>query len=127
MVTRSHDEIPGWLWKSAREAEHRLLMSDFDGTLAPFTACAADAEADPRSLELLREITDSRRTAGAIVSGRPVHQLMARLAPLHAWLVGEHGWEIRFPHGEFIRYPLEQKLQAALASAAEEAHGRGLG
>ena len=44
--------IPSWLWRRAAAAP-RLLMLDYDGTLAPFQDYPRQATPDPRALRLL--------------------------------------------------------------------------
>jgi trehalose-phosphatase len=119
--------IPTALWREVRLAGHRLLMLDYDGTLAPFRAAREEAVPWPRSLERLRAITAGAHTAVAVVSGRPVAALLSLLGPLDADVVGEHGWERRDRGGDTAREPLPAPLRAQLdaARARAEAHGWG--
>jgi trehalose 6-phosphate phosphatase len=74
---------------AAREA---LLVFDFDGTLAPIVDDPAAARLRPATRRLLREL--ARRYPCAVVSGRPLRDLRARVegVPL-AGLCGNHGAE----------------------------------
>lgn len=115
------DGIPAALWRMVALARRRLLMLDYDGTLAPLTLDRRDAAPQPRSLELVRRIADLEHTAIAIVSGRPLHEVEARLGTLRATIVGEHGREWRGPNGEIARKPLEESLLRALEAAERRA------
>lgn len=127
---RAHDAlegIPGTLWGMVAAARHRLLMLDYDGTLAPFAAEREHAVPLPRSLLLLRKITSWTRTGVAIVSGRPLGEVEGFLGDLPAAFVGEHGWEQRAPDGEIIRRPLESSVAATIGAAESAAQSAGWG
>jgi len=114
-------------WKQAAEAPHRLLMLDYDGTLAPFREARSEAVPVEGALDLLRAIASSKRTTVAIISGRPLDELEPLVSPLPVWLVGGHGWEERSPEGRRRRHPIPGDLEAALDRAEAAARLRGLG
>lgn len=127
---RSHDRlepIPAKLWRMVALARHRLLMLDYDGTLAPFAVAREEARPLPSSVELLRRIAIAGHTNIAIVSGRPLHEVEALLGDLPATFVGEHGWERRAPSGEIIRRPLELSVAATIDAAEDAARDAGWG
>jgi trehalose 6-phosphate phosphatase len=68
-----------------------LLALDFDGTLAPIVPEPAEATIDPRVLPLLEPL--KRRLPLAIVSGRGIDDLTARIPLTGLDLVGNHGNE----------------------------------
>jgi len=96
----------------------RVLMLDYDGTLAPFHFDPAQARPYPgivRSLDVIAAVPGTRLV---IVSGRPAQELLP-LLPLEQrpeiW--GAHGWERLLPAGT-----LEIRVLAATArSALQEA------
>lgn len=109
--------IPEKLWAMVAIAPHRLLMLDYDGTLAPFHVDRDQARPLPRSLELLQRLAGHRHTSLAIVSGRPVREVERLLGPLAATLVGEHGWEWRAADGTLELPDLGDAAATALAEA----------
>ena len=68
-----------------------LLALDFDGTLAPIVPQPADATIDPRVPPLLSPL--QARLPLAIVSGRGIDDLAARVPLDGLMLVGNHGNE----------------------------------
>lgn len=122
---RALDDVPEQLWRLVSLATRRLLMLDFDGTLAPFTVARDNARPLPRSVELLERIVRAKRTEVAIVSGRPVPEIERLLGPLPALLVGEHGWERREPGGALVQHPLPPVAAAALDEAERRAREAG--
>jgi len=76
-----------------------ILLTDFDGTLAPFRVDPAIVQPWSGVRELLHAIQSSGRTQLAIISGRPAADVLERsgLAALHVW--GLHGAEHLFPDG----------------------------
>ena len=57
------------------EASARLILLDYDGTLAPFVKKPEDAVPSPRLLELLKEISSDEKNKVVINSGRN-HQIL---------------------------------------------------
>ncbi len=128
MATREALEgIPGTLWGMVAVARHRLLMLDYDGTLAPFVEERDKAVPVPEALSLLRKIASMTLTSVAIVSGRPLAEVEGFLGDLPAVFVGEHGWERREPHGEIIRRPLDTSVGTTIAEATSAAEAAGWG
>jgi trehalose-phosphatase len=71
-----------------------LVAGDFDGTLAPIVLHPADAAPDPRAIDALRKLSQLPQTHVAIISGRALADLDARLGQRGAFhLVGSHGLE----------------------------------
>ena len=121
------ESIPRLFWKRVAGAESRLLMLDYDGTLAPFRVERLEAIPLAGSIDLLRSIASSTATTVAIVSGRPVVELESLVAPLEVVLVGEHGWEERGRRGKTVRHPLPPKTEQGLRAAAAAVIEAGLG
>jgi trehalose 6-phosphate synthase/phosphatase len=69
----------------------RLLLLDYDGTLAPFAARPQDAAPPPRVLEVLARLGDDPKTNVTILSGRDRNSLERWLGCLPVTLVAEHG------------------------------------
>ena len=117
--------VPPQLWRDAREARHRLLMLDYDGTLAPFHRDRSKALPLPGTVECLRTIAASNATTVAVVSGRPIVDLEKLLGPLPITWIGEHGWEFKIPGGDIVHEPVPGAARDALdrAAAASAAGG----
>ncbi|HKQ62118.1 MAG TPA: trehalose-phosphatase, partial [Candidatus Polarisedimenticolaceae bacterium] len=122
MSARALAGVPQRLWERAAAARHRLLMLDYDGTLAPFRIDRDQAHPLPAALAALEAIAAvPGGTQLAIVSGRPVRALEQLLGPLRATLVGEHGWEMRVPGEERVEQPLPSGAGETLGRAARAA------
>jgi trehalose 6-phosphate phosphatase len=114
--------LPASFWDEVRDRPSRLLMLDYDGTLAAFRVARAVATVEPEILATLGAIASSGSTDLAVISGRPVVELERLLAPLSIHLIGEHGWEERTADGTNVLHPppsaavqtLEAMAQAAL-------------
>ncbi|HUK64300.1 MAG TPA: HAD-IIB family hydrolase, partial [Dongiaceae bacterium] len=119
--------IPAALWRWVVQARHRLLMLDYDGTLAPFAVARADARPSPETIALLQRIAASPGTTLAIVSGRRLDEIEALMADVPATLIGEHGWERRRADGTYLRIPLDPATAATLAAAVQAARAGGWG
>lgn len=121
------DGIPRALWDAVRAAPHRLLMLDYDGTLAPFRVVRSEAEPPPGTLRMLHRLARSAGTTVAIVSGRPAREVEDLIGPLDVTIVGEHGWERRDPGGARSEDQPPEPVVQALARAARAAKARGWG
>ena len=75
-----------------------LVVVDFDGTLAPIVDHPDLAAPEPRALAALRELVE--HTTVAVLSGRPVADLVRRLGDLDGVvLTGSHGAEVVLTDG----------------------------
>lgn len=74
-----------------REAERRVLLLDYDGTLVPLAPTPADAEPDDEILGILRRLARDPRNSVVIISGRDRAFLEGRFGELDVGLVAEHG------------------------------------
>ena len=81
-------------YERLRGFAHKVLLLDYDGTLAPFRVRRDQALPYPGVREILARILAAGRTRLVIVSGRlasEVLQLLDLPAPPEIW--GSHGWE----------------------------------
>jgi trehalose 6-phosphate phosphatase len=104
-------------------ARERLLMLDYDGTLAPFHARPERALPYPGVGGLVSQIMRSRASRVVIVSGRALEDLRGVLGFLRgaeAW--GTHGWQHRAADGARTDFDpgadARERLERAAASSA---------
>lgn len=92
-------------------AEHVLLLSDYDGTLAPIVEDPKNAEAPPETLYSLAGLArETERYTVGLVSGRSLDDLKKR-APLKGlFFAGNHGLEIEGAGVRFIHPVHEETL-----------------
>lgn len=104
---------------SIKRAPARVLMLDYDGTLAPFQIDPARAVPYPEAKAVLEEIVAAGGTRVVIVSGRPADEvppLLSLQERPEIW--GSHGWERLLPDGRRIVEQAAGEARAALADAA---------
>jgi len=111
-ILRPDADLPRFLAELSRTPK-RLLILDYDGTLAPFQVERDRAVPYPGVREALTTLQTVAGTRVVLVSGRAVASVLPLLgmdpAP-EIW--GSHGWERRMPDGRLI-------LQAPGAAAME--------
>ena len=88
----------GAMQEAFAAASRRLLLLDYDGTLAEIKPRPQDAAPWPRLLGLLRDLTALPDTTAAIVSGRS-------RADIEGWLGGIPGLGLAAEHGAVMRAP----------------------
>lgn len=96
-------------------ARRRVLMVDYDGTLAPFSTDRLLAAPYAGARDLLMRIHTQPATRLVIVSGRPAREAadLLSLAPRpETW--GVHGWERLTPSGQLVRAILPAQAKRAL-------------
>jgi len=94
-------EITDALLSDFRNATHRLLLLDYDGTLVPIAASPAQAQPDPDLLELLETFAEDERTTLVLISGRRFQTLEEWFGSLRIGLIADHGAWIREPDGDW--------------------------
>jgi trehalose 6-phosphate phosphatase len=98
----SHFNIEAFFAR-VQTAPTRLLMLDYDGTLAPFHIDPAQAVPYPGVAALLDTIMDAGHTRVVIVSGRWTKDLIPLLGLKHLpELWGSHGWERLHTSGDYV-------------------------
>jgi len=99
-------------------ASSRVLMLDYDGTLAPFHEDPAQARPYSEIPALLDAIIQTGQTRLVIVSGRWIKNLVPllglRVMP-EIW--GSYGWERSLPDGDYSSAPVQTSAFEALATA----------
>lgn len=96
----------------------RVLLLDYDGTIAPFSIQRDRAVPYPEVADLLRLIIDSCNTRVAMISGRPARQLreLAGLDPQpEIW--GSHGLERLLPNGTYKCADIDEHAAKILCEA----------
>jgi len=113
-------------FEQLRSASVRILLLDYDGTLAPFRVERDRAYPYPGVSGLLSQIIASG-TRVVLISGRPAHDLL-RLSgidpPPEIW--GSHGLERLHPEGSYEVEPLSPEQEAGLDKASEFFHAQSM-
>lgn len=100
------------IWSRVKQAAHRLLALDYDGTLAPFHADPMQAEPLPGIPALLKALNETWNTTIAVLSGRPASEVSVLLGDIGIPLVGCHGFESIDARGNLtIKHPSQQQLE----------------
>jgi trehalose-phosphatase len=111
-------DLAGFFERVAK-APTRLLMLDYDGTLAPFHVQPERAVPYPEVAHVLNEIVECGGTRVVIVSGRPADEvppLLGLAERPEIW--GSHGWERLLPDGRRVLEQPGADAQRALGAAA---------
>jgi trehalose-phosphatase len=99
-------------------ARHRLLLLDYDGTLAPFHEDPRRVRPYPEVCAALRRIAERAATRLVIVSGRRLEDLEPALELLpHHEIWASHGWE-RSVGGKVTRHVPAGEVRELLGRAA---------
>ncbi|MBI3545471.1 MAG: trehalose-phosphatase [Gammaproteobacteria bacterium] len=100
-VTQRQQDLADFLQR-LRSASQRLLLLDYDGTLAPHCIRPQDALPYPGVRDALDTLMKINRTRVIIISGRWTVDLLPLLglkSTPEIW--GSHGWEQLKPNGEY--------------------------
>ena len=101
-----------------RTAPSRLLLLDYDGTLAPFSADRKRALPYPAVAELLESIRCTCRTRVVLITGRSAEEIPPLLGlGCHPEIWGVHGLERLFPDDRHEAACLGENTLQALAEA----------
>ncbi len=83
------------------QAERRIILLDYDGTLVPFASHPAKAFPHAALLQLLQKLLDDPRNLVYVISGRDSHTLDRWLGHLPVRLIAEHGAKWRSSDAEW--------------------------
>jgi trehalose-phosphatase len=103
-------------------ANERVLLLDFDGTLAPFDPDPRRVRLYPGVARLIDDIVAAPGNRVVIVSGRRLDDLTPALdlaRPVEVW--GAHGWQRRTPQGELVDFEPAARTRERLDEAEETA------
>ncbi len=117
-----------WFFESLAAAEKRVLLVDYDGTVAPFCADRHRAFPYPAVSELLRTVMTSCRTRLVIISGRAAQaiQPLLQLDPSpEIW--GTYGLERLHADGRYEGPEVTDDAFNALEEVERELAARNLG
>ncbi len=119
-LTDKNEPVIGF-WKQLATIDRRLLALDYDGTLAPFQVQRMDAYPLEGILPVLSEIRERPDTSMALISGRPVREVLQLTGDLGITIIGSHGRERRTPNGATVLHPPNSKEKAGLQKALNAA------
>lgn len=110
------------------DAKRRVLLIDYDGTIAPFQVDRTKAVPYPTIPELLDSIMATCGTRVVLISGRNAREIppLLGIRP-HPEIWGSHGFERLFCDGRYEIGYLSERTLSALADAASRLEDAGLG
>jgi len=113
----SSSKIEAFL-ESVASASRRLLMLDYDGTLAPFRKERDQAVPYPEVVSKLEALVRSGHTRVVIISGREIHEVasLLRVTPVPE-LWGVYGLQHRKLDGVVEILPTDEKYVVPLSNA----------
>jgi len=124
-INRTFD-LNGFM-KEAAEASQKLLLLDYDGTLAPFRKKRDSALPYEGVKGILENILALRSVRTVIISGRPVSDIMALLdMDIYPEIWGCHGAERLDASGEYTLTGIPLKAGEALEKALKDIIRAGL-
>jgi trehalose 6-phosphate phosphatase len=109
------------LWTDLKNARARFLAVDYDGTLAPFRIKRMDAFPVKDAKTALERIVHMPATSVAVISGRPVSEVMTLLDLQCVTVIGSHGWEEKRPGQSTFTHPLTPFQSDGLERGKREA------
>jgi trehalose 6-phosphate phosphatase len=98
--------------------DHALFL-DFDGTLVDIAAAPDLVRVAPELSHLLGAIADFLGGSLALVSGRPLDDLVRLVAPFSGAMAGQHGSERRHSDGSVLRSSVPPALARAATMLAD--------
>jgi len=119
------DGVPDF-WERLRVSPSRCLILDYDGTLAPFRVNRMRAFPLDGVRDLIEAIRDTGKTHLAIVTGRPLRELLELLGDMRIPVSASQGVEYYDPEGHAWVHQPSPRQERRLARAADEAAELGL-
>ncbi|HSG29422.1 MAG TPA: trehalose-phosphatase, partial [Candidatus Krumholzibacterium sp.] len=115
MISETDDKILEAFYQELRKADERLLLLDYDGTLAPFTVDRDRAFPYEGVVPKLSALNKLERCRVVVISGRSLSSLSRLLDPeLVSEIWAGHGWERLTSDGRVMLPDIEGKGTEAL-------------
>jgi trehalose-phosphatase len=108
-------------WDDVAAASNRCLVLDYDGTLVEFHVDRMEARPSPGVIDLLIQIRDRTDTYLAMMTGRPVSELLTLMGDLLLPISGSQGTEFRYPDGTCHTHLPSDTQEERLRRAEDEA------
>jgi trehalose 6-phosphate phosphatase len=125
VAIRSDYEV---FFEQLRDKQDRLLLLDYDGTIAPFSPRRDQAFPYPSVPELLDCIMSTCQTRVALISGRSAREIPALLGVTpHPEIWGVHGLERLTPDGVYSVAAMSDSTQSTIEQADAWIEQQGLG
>ncbi|MDO7904843.1 bifunctional alpha,alpha-trehalose-phosphate synthase (UDP-forming)/trehalose-phosphatase [Paenibacillus sp. JX-17] len=86
-----------------KQAEQRLLLLDYDGTLVGFKPTPDQAKPDAELRSLLTDVTRDPNNTVVIITGRDRDTIENWLGDLNLYIIASHGLWFREPDGDWIK------------------------
>lgn len=86
-----NDRKKAELYEKYREANNRLILLDYDGTLVDYTRIPATARLTKNLFDILRKLEDSPQTDLFIITGRSHQEIDEIFSNLPIKIIAEHG------------------------------------
>lgn len=126
MLTLGSSELDKF-FHNAKNVEQRVLLLDYDGTLAPFHVERDKSLPYPQVVPLLQSIIAKPNSTVAIISGRAVKDLVPLLSvDPRPEIWGSHGWEHLDRDGQYELVLPDDKVVDKLGEAQKEIEELGL-
>ena len=116
LLTRGWDAVHA----DIDRAEHVLLATDFDGTLAPIVPRPELARMSETDRDSLRAISRRERYSVAIVTGRRMEEIRSLAKLGEVYYAANYGMEIDGPNGFRFREPEGDRARFLVASLAPQ-------
>jgi trehalose 6-phosphate phosphatase len=116
LLTRGWDAI----LPSIERAEHVLLATDFDGTLAPIVSDPELAQMSVLDRDALRAICANDGYSVAIVTGRQMEEIRRLVQLDDVYYAANYGMEIDGPDGFRFREPEGERIRSLVTSLAPQ-------
>ncbi len=109
-VKRISLRIEGKILEHYQNAEQRLFLIDYDGTLVNFVKNPADAKPDEELYAIINQLTTNPKNTVVIISGRDQESLGQWFANTKVHLIAEHGvWMRRVGKDWIVNEPLKNE------------------
>jgi trehalose-phosphatase len=116
LLTRGWDAIHSGI----QRAEHVLVATDFDGTLAPIVARPEMARLTESDRQVLKTIAGNPEFSVAIVTGRQMEEIRDLVQIDGAYYAANYGMEIDGPNSFRFREPTGERARSLIAALAPE-------
>ncbi|KAG4080618.1 hypothetical protein HA402_006219 [Bradysia odoriphaga] len=116
----NYEDIDVHLSSFIKKDDSIAILLDYDGTLAPLASHPSLTVMEAESRDALKKLSTQPNVFLAVISGRAVEDVKAKVPFDNLTYAGNHGLEISYPNGSRFQFEVSAELKSNFTKMVQE-------